>query len=106
MLGAREIVRRAMPLVALLLAADILFSLFATCDEISHYPRQKYAAEEYCSAFSGPFIGDIWRIFVWVGHLLHNYDREIVAVFTAVLTFSTIALWWSTKRLMQGTRMR
>jgi hypothetical protein len=99
MLGARETVRRALLLVALLLAADILFSLFATCDQISHYPRQNYTPEKYCTALAGPLIGSVWRIFVWVGHILHEYDKEIVALFTAILTISTVALWWSTRKL-------
>jgi hypothetical protein len=102
MLTARQITRTVVPLLVLLFAVDILFSLFATCDQISHYPRQKYSAEKYCTAFSGPFIGDIWRIFVWVGHFLHDYDKEIVALFTAILTLSTIALWWSTRKLWRA----
>jgi hypothetical protein len=104
MLTGRQIIRTVTPLLVLFVAVDILFSLFSTCDQISHYPRQKYSAEKYCTAFSGPLIGDIWRICIWVGHILHEFDKEIVALFTVVLTLSTIALWWTTRRLWRATK--
>jgi hypothetical protein len=96
---AKAIARGALILTLLFLGFDILLSLLSTCEEITHYPSHKQAAEKYCTPFSGPLIGDIWHSFVWVGHVLHAYDKEIVALFTVVLTLSTSLLWWSTRRL-------
>jgi hypothetical protein len=96
---ATEIARGVFILAVVFIGFDMLLSLLSTCDEISHYPSYKQATEKYCTAFGGPFIGDVHTVLAWVGHILHDFDKEIVALFTVILTVSTSALWWSTRKL-------
>lgn len=98
-MNVRAIARGAAILGVLFLGFDMLLSLLSTCDEISHYPSHKQDAAKYCTTLSGPLIGDIWRSFVWLGNALGEYDKQIVAAFTVILTISTSALWWSTRKL-------
>jgi hypothetical protein len=86
-------------LAAVLIGLDIVFSLLTTCNEIGNYGAAKQSYEKECTALGGPLIRNALVFLVWIGHVLHDFDKEIVALFTAVLTLSTIALWWSTRRL-------
>jgi hypothetical protein len=92
-------------LVAILIGLDIAISLFSTCNPIGQYGSAKQPYEKECTAFSGPLVGYLLGFLTWVGHILHEFDKEIVALFTTILTLSTVALWWSTRRLyLSGER--
>lgn len=95
----RKTIRGLLVLFPLLLLADGLLSLFATCEQVRSYSSTKQTYEKECTAFGGPIVRNMWDALTFVGYGLHAYDKEIVALFTVILTLSTIALWWSTRKL-------
>jgi hypothetical protein len=95
-------VKHLLILATALIGIDLLFSLLTTCDPIGHYGSAKQTYEKECTALSGPIIRNVLIFLTWVGHILHEFDKEIVALFTAILTLSTIALWWTTRNLFQA----
>jgi hypothetical protein len=88
--------------VAMLLTFDVAYSLLSTCQQ----PIYPSAAEQgghqnYCTPFGGILFS--FGILPLV-HFLHTYEHELVAGFTIVLAFSTVALWLSTNKLWEATR--
>jgi len=88
------------------IASTIAFSWIALASEIfQECIRQPY----YNAAYREPkegfalIFGDLGRTEGCVGEFLVKDGEAITAFFTLVLSISTIALWWSTRRLWRVT---
>ena len=90
--------------VALWMLFECTASWLATCE-----PGQRaadYSSEKnYCTAFNGPVASLAYFGGTKLFGLLHTYEKELIAGFTIILAFSTVALWRSTNRLWAVTKI-
>jgi hypothetical protein len=84
-------------LLAILLVFECSISWFAFCNPVQNQRSAYQAAEENICVFRGPLFSLVRFIIEWWQRFFDNPDAY-VALFTAVLSASTIALWFSTKR--------
>jgi hypothetical protein len=98
------IARRIAALLAIWIAFECTISLFATCQPIDQRTGANHNHKEQCTAFSGPVISISRFVVREAGHFLKEYEKELIAGFTIVLAFSTIALWLATYGLQRTTR--
>jgi len=82
--------------LALLLILDGTISSLETC----HPPPNSASSGQYsdkdCTVLQGPLISLVVRIGDFVG----DYDKGIIAAFTAILAIFTARLWWATRALV------
>jgi uncharacterized membrane protein YfcA len=95
---------RIILLVAIWLFFESVISWAAFCRHQNEYSSVDQTAESYECVFRGP-IASIARWFA--GWWVHAFDKAdaYIALFTAVLAISTPALWWSTRKLWNVTRI-
>jgi hypothetical protein len=91
-------------LVAIWLLFECWISWAAFCEYQKQYAATYQPAEEYGCIFRGPVISLGRSFYGWWGHVFDKPDAYI-ALFTAILAVSTIALWWSTRRLWAVTKI-
>jgi hypothetical protein len=86
----------------MLLAFDVAYSLLSTCQQPIYQSAAANSHDQgHCTAFGGLFFS---LGILPIRHFLHTYEHELVAGFTVVLAFSTVALWLSTNKLWEATK--
>jgi hypothetical protein len=93
--------RSILILVCIWLTFECLISWAAFCDSGN---LQSAGQDHLSCVFRGPVAVFVRRFLVWWQRTFHEADAY-VALFTCVLAASTIALWFSTNKLWQATRI-
>jgi hypothetical protein len=95
---------RTILFAALWLVFESVISWAAFCQHQNEYGGANQTTEGYECVFRGP-VASVARWFArwWV----HTFDKadSYIALFTFVLAVGTLALWWSTRRLWEVTRV-
>src|SRR5262249_24504233 len=89
---------------ALWLAFEAVISWAAFCQHQHEYNSANQTIESFECAFRGPVASVAGWIAGWWVRIFDKAD-DYIALFTLVLSLGTLALWWSTRRLWNVTRI-
>lgn len=88
-------------LLAIWLVFECSISWFAFCNQIQNQSANYQATKENICVFRGPLLSIVRAMIDWWQSTFDKPDAY-VALFTAFLVISTVALWWSTRRLWKA----
>jgi len=99
--------RRNGSTVLILAAVWLFFECWVSWTAFCNRPQYEGSGalyEEYGCQFKGPVLSAVWSSFAWLRHTFDDAESYI-ALFTAVLAFSTITLWLATRDTLRHARL-